>query len=787
MFRKNFKIAFRNTMKYRGHSFINIIGLSVGMAACMLLFLWVQDELSYDRYHKNAERIYRVIYQWEKNGQVNRFAVTPAPLGPALVDEFPEIQKAVRFGTNKFIVRYKKKIFQENIFWTDPEIFDVFTFRLYKGDPQVALKEPYSILISEEISNKYFGEENPIGKIINLSKKGDYRITGVFKNIPSNSHFRFDFLGPFSDYEGKDFDQWGISNYYTYILVSSDFKPGKFREKLHQFIEKYKGKSASFYKTTFMLQPLTRIHLHSDLRGEIQPNGDIGNIYIFTIIAFFILVIACLNYINLSTARNINRAKEVGIRKALGATLPQLLNQFLMESFLLAFIIIPFAVILTELFLPIFNSLSNKHLVIHYFNNFFFLGGLAVIILFVGFVPGILPAFFISILHPVNALKGEFKTGSKVPLLKKSLVISQFSLSIIFIISAVFISNQLNYMRNRNLGIDNKNIVNIPIYSKEALKKYEMLKDEFLKHPSVKAVCASSFFLGKNNNNINYWREGASPDQQRMINCINVDHDFIKTFSINCVKGRNFSKQFPSDLDNSYIVNESAIKEWGWQSPIGKQLSIGNRKRGTVIGVVEDFHFKSLHQEIEPMVLYINPDWFSYFSVKIAPQNISETLNFLKTKWQEIFPEQSFQYSFMDNEIQDLYSFEAKLAKIFIIVTLLSIFISCLGLFGLAAFTIEQRIKEISIRKVLGSSVLGIWLLLSKEFSKWVLMANIIAWPIAWFAINQWLQNFAYRIGFGIWIFLLAGLIALVVSMLTISVKSVRAAMANPVKGLRFE
>jgi len=786
MLKNYLKIALRNLKRRKGYSFINIAGLAIGITACLLLFLWVQDELSYDRYHEKADQIYRVISQWESDSQARRFAKTSAPLGPALVSEFPEIEKAVRFGSNKFLISYKNIRFYEYIFFADHEIFDIFTLPLIKGNPKTALKEPYSIVVSEEMRDKYFGEDDPIGKIITLGEWHDFKITGVFKDMPQNSHFRFNFLGSFLDYASHHFDQWGISNYHTYILTSKNFSPDELERKLPQFVEKYRGKEVRYvYKYTYPIQALSSIHLHSNLDGEIEPNSSVGTIYIFSAIAMFILVIACLNYINLSTARYANRAKEVGLRKVIGASRFQLIKQFLGESILFSFIALPLAVALAELFLPLFNSLYGKELGISYFDNLFLLFGLIGIILIVGIVSGIFPAFYTSALQPVKALRGMLKASSIISILRRYLVVTQFTISIVFVISTIVVFSQLDYIRSRKLGFQKEHIVNIPIHDKEALQRYETIKSEFLKDSSVLTVSASNFFPGKNIWYQSYWQEGTREDENLMISWVTVDHDFLDTFQIKLVQGRNFSRDFPNDLEGGYILNESAVKEIGWNVPLGKEFRI--IEKGSVIGVVEDFHFKSLRQEIKPVALCIYPKFFEYFSVRISPANISLTLDFLKNKWQELVPSQAFEYSFLDEDFGRLYKAEMRLGKIFSIVTALAIFIACLGLFGLAAFMAEQRTKEVGIRKVLGATVLNIVFMLSTEFSKWVLLANIIAWPVAYYAMNRWLQDFAYRTGIKAWVFPLAAIMAFGIALLATSFQAVKAALANPTETLRYE
>jgi putative ABC transport system permease protein len=792
MFKNYLKIAFRNLIRYKGHSFINIAGLAIGMAACLLLFLWVQDELSYDRYNEKAERIYRVVNQIENNGRVERCATIPAPLSPALVNEFPWIQKVVRFARSKFLVKCQGEFFYEDIFFADPDVFDVFTFPLVAGNPETALQDPDSILISEEMKNKYFGEANPVGKTIALSEWRDFKITGVFKNIPQNSHFRCHLLASVLYYRPDYLTNWGVSNFWTYILVLKDSSgvPETFDEKMPQFVEKYRGKKLrDMYNLTYLLQPLTSIHLHSNVRNEIEPNRDIGIVYIFSAIALFILLIACLNYINLATARFTTRAREAGLRKVLGATPNQLIRQFLGESFLLALIALPLAILLAELFLPLFNSLSGKELAFHYFNNPFLLAGLVGIILCVGVISGIVPSLFMSAFQPTAVMKGMLKTSSIIPTLRRSLVVFQFSISIALIICTMIIANQLHHMRTKNLGFNKNHMVNIKInHNEEAILKYETIKHEFLQHPNVIAVSTSSFIPGQERWYNNYWIDGMAPNDYRMIRCITVDYDFIDTFQMNIVEGRGFSKEFTTDADSAFILNEAAVRKFGWESAIDKNFTLSvDWKKGKIIGVVEDFHFHSLHREIQPLVLCIDPASFDYFAVRIKPDNIPQTLDFLKNKWEELVPGEPFDYTFLDEDFDRLYKSEEKLERLFIIVTFLAVFVACLGLFGLAAFTAEQRTKEIGIRKVLGASVPGITLLLSKEFSRWVLISNIIAWPIAWYAMNKWLQNFAYRITILPWTFLLAGLLAFLTALLTVSYKAIRAARANPIETLRYE
>lgn len=596
VFRNYLKVALRNILRQKGQSLINIIGLSLGMAICLLLLLWVRYELSYDRFNEMSDQIYRVISQSEGNGNIRRTAKSPAPLAPALSREFPWIQKYVRFAKKKFPVKCNNKLFYDEIFFADPEVFDVFNFPMVIGDAKTALKAPNSILISQEMKEKYFDIKDPIGKTISLGEWQDFKITGVFKNIPENSHLRFDFLGSVLNYRPDYLNKWGIYNFFTYILVKKNFTFDTFNEHIPKFLEKYIGKEKrDQYGITFLIQPLTSIHLHTNLRNDIETNIDISTIYIFTAIAFFILLVACLNYVNLTTARFTNRFKEIGLRKVLGASSSHLVKQFIGESFLFAFIALPLAVLLAEVFLPVFNSLSGKTLAFHYFENLFLLIGILCIILFVGLFSGIVPSLFISSFQPSESIKGIFKGSSLSSILRRCLVVVQFSISILFVICTLIISNQLRYTKTKNLGLNKENMVNVHIkHNEAALQKYETIKHEFSLCSDVTAVSASDFFPGRPRWNMNYWHEGVKPKEYRMIGCIPVDYDFIDTFQINIVEGRGFSRNFPTDEENAFIINESAVKEFGWQpgSAIGKDFNLSvDWKKGTIIGVVQNFHF----------------------------------------------------------------------------------------------------------------------------------------------------------------------------------------------------
>jgi putative ABC transport system permease protein len=797
MLRNYLKIALRNIRKHKGYSYINISGLALGMACCLLIVLFVRDELSYDRYHENADQIYRVIKETESKGKRSLSISTPPPLSRALVDDFPEVINSVRLITptqKEILVSYEdKKFYETRFFFADPSFFDIFTFPLFRGNPETALQEPYSLLITEEMSEKYFGDEDPLGKIITYNNKDDYKITGILKNIPHNSHFRFDFLASFTTlnhYFVLPLDDWGSNALYTYILIQERYSPEKIEKRFAEFVRRHVGEN-HFLKDLY-LQPLADIHLHSHLRGEIESNSDLAYIYIFSAIAILILIIGCFNFVNLSTARHMNRAKEVGMRKIMGADRLQIIKQYLGESILFSLTALPVALVLVEFFLPVFNSLVKKELTVGYISNFSFVITMVSVTFLVGVVSGIYPALFLSSFQPVRVLKAMFRTGPSRSALRSVLVLTQFSITILLITCTVVINNQLNFVKNTKLGFDKDHVIILPIKERSILRMYQPIKNELLRNSNILKVAVSSDIPGKSGVNSNPFRpEGFDLDNKIFLHNMRVDYDFIEALEIEIKEGRAFSEDYLTDASGAFILNEAAVQEIGWQSPIDKQLEWfpgGDRyKKGTVIGVIKDFHFKSLHKKIEPLVLHIWPRSFDNIVIRTRPDDLKGTLVYIRNKWNEFTPNYPFVYSFLDEDFDKLYKSEERLGKIFIYFSLLSIFIACLGLVGLASFSTEQRTKEIGIRKVLGASVSNIVLLLSKEFTKWVLIANIIAWPITFYTMNRWLQNFAYRVNIGIWTLILTTLFAFMIALVSVSYQSIKVALANPVESLKYE
>ncbi len=796
MFKNYLKTAFRNIKRQKGYTFINIAGLAIGIATVTLIMLYIQFELSFDRYHKNADQIFRVILEFPEyyQGQ-NRAAISPAPLAAALVDDFPEVISATRFRpSDDVLLSYgQKRFFENNFCFTDPATFDIFSFELLLGDPETALNAPNSIIISEQMAEKYFGNEEPLGKILNYEDRYDFQVTGVLKKIPQNSHFTMDFVAPFETYgeiTGSDFTRWGISGYYTYFLLRRDADPVKLESKLSAFLEKYWDEKHDVHDRYF-IQPLTEIHLHSNLMAEITANNDIKYIYLLASIAFLILIIACINYMNLATARSVQRGKEVGVRKVIGAQRNQLVRQFFCESMILTIIALLVSILLINLALPAFNLFVEREMAFNITTNFQLVLWVFVLMVFIGLFAGGYPALAISSFKPVAVLTGKFKGGSKGTMLRNTLVVIQFAISIILIISTVVVRNQLDYIKNRNVGYKRDQIVVLTVRDTEARKNIEAIKTELLNSPNILSAASSRYLPNRiGAQGIARW-PGKPKDLELPIYASTVDYDFIGLFEIKIVKGRNFSRKFPSDANGAFLLNEAAVKALGWEIPVGRDFYHTlhhERGSGKIVGVMKDFHLHSLHQKIEPLYFFLDPNKkHSYLSLKIRANNIPETIAFIEDKMKVFSPKYPFDYNFFDVLFDQAYKSERKIESMFRTFALIAILIACLGLFSLASFTIEQRSKEIGIRKVLGASVIGIVRLLSKEFLKWVLIANIVAWPVAYFTMNKWLQDFAFKTDLSFFTFLVSALVALGIAFLTIGYQALKAAIANPVEALRYE
>jgi len=782
---KNFiKFTLRNIMGQKGFSFINIFGLAIGMAVVILIALFIRNELSYDKFHEKHNRIFRLV--GDNPADKNSFAGTPAPLGPAMKENFPDIVDYVRLIDISGVIKYKDRMFYENrILMADNSIFAIFTFPLIKGDPKTALENKDSIVITESMAKKYFPGEEPMGKILNLNDQSDLKVTGVTADVPVNSHFHFDFIIPFKRI--GNLENWGAWNYFTYLLLHESISPKRLKEKFDDWAKQFDHKktfSGLSFKHIYY-QPITRVHFQYN-RKNMEPAFDGKYIPIFGAIALVILILACINFMNLSTARASGRAKEIGVKKVVGASQLKLIKQFIGESLLLAFIAHMIAMILVQLVLPVFNNFSARNLSIDYSDPAFVLGILG-LIMFTGVLSGCYPAFVLSSFKVTNVLKSGIEGGNR-SLSRDILVVFQFTIAIVLMIGTIIIFRQLNFLRNTNLGFNMKDVINIPLKSRDLMKKASILKKEFLRVPGVESASTNGYSPTNMNWHQSVWWEGQQESERASMWVISIDRDFMDTLQIKMIEGKDYVKKFEFSGDYAYVLNESAVKHIGWKSALGNAFSIyGQEMRGSIVGVTEDFHFRSLHHRIDPCAMIVQDDYGRHISLKINSPDPKATLNALKNKWKELVPHLEFDYYFLDDNFNKLYRSETKSGQLIIYFTLLCIFIACLGLFGLASFLARQKTKEIGIRKVFGASVSIITRSLTGKFIRLVILANLLSWPIAFFVLNNWLQNFSYRIDINIWAFLLAALLSFIISLFTVSYQSIKAAMTNPINSLRYE
>lgn len=806
MIRNYIKIALRNILKYKGYSLINIFGLAIGIACCLLILLFVNDELSYDRHFPDSERIHRVVVRGVLGDNEFYGAVNCGPMAETLVREYPEVEHAARIRSFGFpVLRYNDKVFSEEKFYSaDPSFFEVFKCEFISGDRENALSEPNSLVITESMRQKYFGNEDPIGKILNADRRRDYIVTAVVKDFPVNSHFHFDFIGSLASYPQVQFDNnWVSNNYYTYIKLKEGTDYKQFENKLEELVTKYvapqiltalgtsfealrqQGNTYNYY-----LQPLTSIHLHSDLENEIEPNGNAAYVYIFSFIAAMILFIACINFMNLATARSSNRAKEIGIRKTLGSSRNQLLKQFLVETIVMSLIALFLAVIIVELMLQPFNHLVGKNIDVSYFDNLLIIPLMILIAVFVGIAAGTYPAFYLSSFNPVKILKktSSGKTGGSW--LRNGLVIVQFSISIILFIGTIIVYNQLNFMRDKKLGF-NKEQVLVVQKTDDIGPQIEAFKQELSNLGGVISVSNSNILMGEQFNSSGWQFTGKKGVETHLLWGLFSDHGFAETYGIQMVKGRFYSEDRKAD-HNSIVINETAARTFGISAdPIGKELIRldDNFTRFNVIGVMKDFHFESMQQSIKPAVISLyRPGLFGkYVSIRLTAGGLEENVKAVNHIWEKFAGNQAFEHFFFDDKFDQTYRVEERTGTIATVFSLLAIFIACLGLLGLASFSTEQRTKEIGIRKVLGATAGGIIILLLKEFIKWVLIANLIAWPAAYFIMRSWLQDYAYRIDLDLTPFIYSAILAVIIAAVTIGYQAIKAAVANPVHSLKYE
>jgi putative ABC transport system permease protein len=790
MLKHHLTVAIRSLIRHKGSALINLIGLTIGMAGCFLILLYVQDELSFDRRHENGHRIYRLVLERRAPERISLDVSTPPPLAPALLNDFPQIIHAVRFlnldNPTPLVANGEKRFYEKRFFFADPSVFEVFTLPLVQGDSKTALQKPNAVVITAETAQRYFGKEDPMGKSLTINNYLDLEIAGVVQNPPPNSTIQFDFLASFSTlygWLGKGFvDNWQNNSGHTYLLLSENFPPEELENQLPGFIKRYL--SATSPLKQIHLQPLHRIHLHSYQDYRLASGGDIRSVYLLSAVAFFVLLIACINFINLTTARSLHRSREVGIRKVMGATKRQLVQQFLGEALLLTALVLLIAVVMVELALPHFHALIGRALSVD--NNQSLWLGLLGIGLFAGLLSGSFPAFILSSFQPVHALKGRLKTDSTGAIFRKALVVGQFTLTITLMIGTMVVYNQLSFMQNKRLGFDKDQVIVAPIRDQNLRQNPEPLKSRLRQLPGILNVGAAALFPGGPVGRTRFRAEAMA--DEGAISMLWVDHDFIRTLGMEVVEGRDFSKDYETDATGAVILNEEAVRQLGWRpaEAIGKSFELVGSKKAKIIGVLRDFHFASLHRQIEPVVLHIWP-WLNYVLIRVDATRLPGILSDLENIWQEFDPSHPFAFTFLDESIDRFYQSEKRLGQVSGYFSLLAIVIACLGLFALAAFTAEQRTKEIGIRKVLGATASGVVVLLSKDFARLVLVANLIAFPVAWYAMNRWLESFAYRIHIGWETFIFAGGLALIIALLTVSTQAVKAALTNPVEALRYE
>jgi putative ABC transport system permease protein len=783
MFLHYLKVAYKNFFRQRGYSLINIVGLAIGMACCILILLWVQDEMNFDKFYDHADNIYRVICSDIWNGTRGKIVVTPAPVGPALKEDFANIIRFTRFVkiTNVLFEVDNKKIVEDYITPVDPDFFRMFSFPFLYGDFNTALNDRYSIVLTKDIALKYFGVGNPVGKTMTMGGKLVLTVTGVVENVPQNSSFRFHMVVPFEllDDFGMSLKNWHRFSYHTFVELRDKTQPIT-DDALTSF---FASKVDNIGNFEFHLQPLSDIHLYSHYIGEMDSTGDIKYIYLFSLIALVILLVACINFMNLSIARSVKRAKEIGIRKVVGAYKWDIIKQFLSESIVMATIALILAIAIVELILPDFNNLSQKNISLNYSNYKSLLLGLIGITIFTGILAGSYPAIFLSSFKPIKVLKASVLYPPRSRLsLRKLLIVSQFTVSIALIICTLVIHQQINFMRNKKLGFDQEHLLCIELKG-DSQKNYQLLRTELLQYPGVVNVTAASnqplHWCGST-----FWKK---EDEEIQLYIQSVDYDYIETFGLELAEGRSFSRSFSSD-SCSYILNQAAVKAMGFDAPVGQQIEVFEQLgKGPVIGVVKDFHFQTLNNKIEPLVLFVYNDIFKFLFVKIRPENIPSTLAYIEKTWNKFESHYPFDYEFMDEGFDSLYRSEMRISAIFNYATILAIAISCMGLLGLTAFLTEQRTKEIGVRKVLGASVINVISHLSHEFLWLVLIANLFAWPLAYFATDRWLQEFAYHINIGWSVFVLAAVLALFIAIVTVFLQTIKAALANPVNSLRYE
>jgi len=789
---KNYlKSALRSLLKYRVQSLLSILSITIGLAVSTLIFLYVQDEFRYDAYHTNADRIYRLANNWKGGDEVTPWARTSTPMAPAILSEFPEVEKVVRVRKNPrtdLLANGEKKFYEPRLYFADPEIFEVFTFPLKVGNAPTALSRKNTIVLTERMARKYFGDEDPIGKLLRYDNQYDLEVTGILKEVPSNSHFRFDLLADFEtakDVLGEGRTQnWFWFDIQTYLLLNESADVSSLEEKFPGIIEKNVPEQYAAMFDLF-LQPLTSIHLTSDLKDELEMNSQASYSYILLTVAMFIMLMACVNFINQTTANFANRSAEIGVRKVFGAHRSQLALQYLMEAILITMIALGFALILVLIVLPNFNELTDKEIRLFTSNNLLFLSGLVLFTLIIGLISGSYPAIYLSNLSPLKAIGGAVNPGGTSKYLRSTLVTLQICVSLVLIISTLVVSRQLNYFQTTNFGFDKEYLVIVPIKDRGQNNRHNVLTTRLEDDPNVLSATLTSSVPGSANSMSFYYRPVDSGKDAQRIATFLVDDNFVRTFDLNKVMGLDLSIDQKEDTIQYIIVNESFVEFFGIEDPIGSYVQSGVTNK--IIAVVEDFNIKSLHHKLEPALLLYGTNWFRYVAVKVDGNNLQKALSSIERTWIEFYPGYPFEYSFLDDEINLLYASEQKMSTIFNFFSGIAILIASLGLVSLASFIVSKRTREIGIRKVLGSSVNGIVFLFARDFLILVLVAIIVGAPLTYLLMNEWLASFAFRISITPAYFILPTIMILILLIVTVGYQVIKASLLNPVDTLRYE
>jgi putative ABC transport system permease protein len=789
MLKNYIKIAFRNMKRYKGFSFINIFGLAIGLSCSFLVFAYVFDELSYDRFHQDADRIYRIIINVKTKDSEDRGLLTSYILAKTLRENYPEKLQVSQVKLRESIVTINSKSFgNERIIGADSSFFDVFTYQFVIGNPKTALNSPNEVIITDEAAIKYFGNAKAMGQTIQLNGN-PYKITGIIKNNHQNSHFYFDGVFSLKSLSNYGDTRFLYCYYSTYVKLPLSVHAYRLKNILAEYDENNLGTllAKSDLKISHSIEPLLGIHLRSDLNGPYGANSKIEYVYIFSVIAILILIIACINYVNLTNAKNLNRGREVGIRKVVGSMRMQIIKQFLLESVVFCWIAVGIALILVKIYLPFFNNFLGKVLQLNYLSNPLTIIGFILFATIIGIMAGIYPALYLSSFEPIKVLKDSRRGGQKKFRLQSSLVVFQYAISVIFIISTFVISEQLELVQKRNLGFDKEQV--IVLHGGETLgRQKEVFKNNLLKHPEIINVTGTSSLPGRD---FSSWSSTPEDVESSLLAIYFCDHNFAETMGVDMQSGRFFSKEFPSD-ERAIVINENAVEQFGWtENPVGKKIQLNVHGDYTIIGVVKNFYYESLHNKLGKMGMLLTEGRYygmeKYLAIRYSSQNIADVISKIKKEWNSIIPNAPFEYSFLDEDYYRLYKSEQQTQKITLLFSFLAILISALGMYGLASFTAERRTKEIGIRKVLGASSSNVLMLMSKDFTKWVILANVFAWPLAYIVMSRWLQNFVYRVRIEPWTFLLSAAIALIVAILTVSYQSIKSAVANPVESLRYE